>query len=497
MTEIQYKQFPAYLETMEKDGGEGELAPVFLIYGEEYLCKTAFNALLNVLVPAASRSFNYEPVDGLNDGAADAVQRVNTYSFMPGRKVVAILDSQIFHSRRDMEKILEKARKSYEDDNLKRGAGHLLNLLALMNLSFEDIGKSGKNLVPAQSGQQATDDKWLETLIQYCRDRHLSIPKRGDSSRILQEAIEKGFPQGNHLIITTDIVDKRRSLFKLLLEKGVVVNCSVPKGGRKADKAAQESVLVETMESVLGKAGKTANREVYRAVANMTGFDLRTFINNLEKLVSYSGDRKTITLSDVETVLKRSKRDPVYVFTNAVTDRSFDRTFFYMDSLLADPDIGHPLQLLSAVINQMRKLLVIKGFLEGQPSNGWYAGCSFNHFQTRVMPAVLSHDNLLLDHIDQWETVLARNGGKEDGGNGKKTRKGKKKRVMTDLVIAKNPKNAYPIYQMFRKSEHFTREELVATIEKLSEADHRMKTTGQDPRQVLEQVLFSICRPQP
>jgi len=492
MKEIHHKQFPAYLKTTAKDKDRQGFAPVFLIYGEEYLCKTALESLLDALIPGPSRNLNFEPVDSTDDGVVDAVKRVNTYAFVPGRKVVAIQDAQVFHSGKDTEKILAVVKKSCEADNMKKAAVHFLKLLALMNLSLEDIGESDIKAL-LKTGTQKSDSRWLEAVIVYCRERKLPMPKSEDSRQVLVEAVEKGFPEGNHLIITTDIVDKRRVLFKALLKEGIVVDCSVPKGARKADKVAQESVLKEKMASILKEAGKTAGQGVYQAMANMTGFDLRTFINNLQKLVSYSGDRKEITRSDVAAVLRRTKRDPIYEFTNAVTDRNIEPALFYMDSLLSDSDTGHPLQLLSAIINQIRKLLVIKGFVENDQEKSWYAACPFNFFQSRVMPAVQTHDRELLNHLKQWQNAISGAGvsahGKKEKGGGKK----KKSRATTDLVIAKNPKNVYPVYQMFRKSEQFTREELISTIEALSLADQRMKTTGQDPRRILEHVIFSIC----
>ena len=67
----------------------------------------------------------------------------------------------------------------------------------------------------------------------------------------------------------------------------------------------------------------------------MTGFDLRTFCNNLEKLISWVGDRVEITIKDVGSVLQRTKRDPIYELTNAISDRNVQRTLFYLTSILS------------------------------------------------------------------------------------------------------------------------------------------------------------------
>ena len=68
----------------------------------------------------------------------------------------------------------------------------------------------------------------------------------------------------------------------------------------------------------------------------MTGFDLRTFSSNLDKLISYVGDRTEISIDDVETVLQRTKKDPLYELTNAVSERNAPQAIFFLDSLLSD-----------------------------------------------------------------------------------------------------------------------------------------------------------------
>ena len=75
------------------------------------------------------------------------------------------------------------------------------------------------------------------------------------------KVIEKEFPKDNHLIILTDIVDKRRSLFKVIREVGTIIDCSVPKGERRADKTAQESVLFDRMKKILEQHEKTIDKD--------------------------------------------------------------------------------------------------------------------------------------------------------------------------------------------------------------------------------------------
>jgi DNA polymerase-3 subunit delta len=91
--------------------------------------------------------------------------------------------------------------------------------------------------------------------------------------------------------------------------------------------------------------------------------------------------------------------------------------------------------------------------------------------------------------------MLSKHMGKE---NQPSKTKGKKKnpRPVTDLIIAKNPKNPYPVYQMLLKSERFSTDELIAVFELLSQTDLSLKSTGQNPRLLLEKLILFICQEQ-
>ena len=291
--------------------------------------------------------------------------------------------------------------------------------------------------------------------------------------------------------MTTDIVDKRRSLFKTISNQGVVIDCSVPKGDRRADKIVQESILVEKMDAMLKAANKSMSPATYSALYEKTGFDLRNFSSNLEKLINFVGDREKINISDVETVLQRTKADPLYELTNALAERNLGAALFFLDSILAAGI--QPLQVFAALINQIRKLLLVKDFAESAYGKVWQAACPYDLFQRRVIPAIVEYDRALLDHLSRQQAELV----EEPASANTKSRspkKVKKKKPTSDLIIAKNPKNAYPIYQLLKKSERFSKTELIEAFESLSSADKKLKTGSGRPKVVLETILFSICR---
>ena len=106
------------------------------------------------------------------------------------------------------------------------------------------------------------------------------------------------------------------------------------------------------------------------------------------------------------------------------------------------------------------------------------------------MPAIQEHDSVLLKQFEDWENIIS----KDETSDKKKKGKSKKSKLnSTDLLIAKNPNNPYPVFQLFSKSERFTKEELLNSIEYMNKADLRLKSTGQNPKLVLEDVIFHIC----
>ncbi len=490
MTEINYKEFKDYLKKPDKGG----LAPVYLIFGEELLYKTVFEELLDELVPAPTRGLNYEPVDGATEKINEALQRINTYSLLQSTKVVAICNTQIFYSKLNEKALIEKAKKEYNNDNIQKAANYLLSLLGLLNLSFDDISKANKGKALKLDIDKSAGEEWFDKTIDYCIEGGLTPSNGEDKGKLLQQAIEKGFPQNNHLIITADMVDKRKSLYKAINKCGIVVDCSVPKGERRADRMAQEKVLYENMETVLTKNKKRMDKAAIAAMFEMTGFNLGSFLNNLEKLISYVGERNRITIDDIKFVLKRTKTDPIFDLTNAISDRNLEKALFFLNSLL--PQLDHPLQLFAAITNQVRKLLLVKGFVKSRHGGAWHAGIRFDQFQRAVMPAIKEYDKDILNRLEDWQSMLSKNVNTVDEGAKKgKAKKGgsNKSKLSTDLLVAQNPNNPYPVYQMLLRSERFTTNELIEDLKRLSEADLRLKSTGGNPKIILEKVLFHIC----
>jgi DNA polymerase-3 subunit delta len=370
-----------------------------------------------------------------------------------------------------------------------------MGYLAFSEMELDDLDQPGQRRKLETQLDCDGSHAWLDQLIAYCREKRLSPPTDQDASDDLLQAIRRGFPKGHHLIITTELVDKRKKLFKTIREDGISVDCSTPKGERRADRMAQETILREHMESALAGRGKTMDPKAFHAASNMTGFDLRSFSGNLEKLMDYVGERQRIGIEDVHAVLKRTKSDPIFEFTNALVARNLKKALFFLNSLLAQNFAA--LQLLAAMVNQIRKLLVARNFLDGPRGNAWSPGISFQQFKSTIMPLMQAQDQDHQEMLSSWEAMLVPSLEGEDSKRGKgKRKKAKQKKEASDLMLVKNPRSPYPVFLLLQKADDFSRDELLGMLVELSRADRMLKSSPVDPKIVLEKLLFSICSPQ-
>jgi DNA polymerase-3 subunit delta len=477
---ISHKRINDFLIQLPGLLDEGSAPSVYLIHGEEVLYKAVLESILDILVPAEQRSFLYEPFEGMDENVVDALRSINTFALLQGVKVVGLLDSRIFYSKQDTSKLLEKAHAAHKRREYRQAAVAVMSLLGMLHVSLSDLAGSTVRSSLKFEQSSVADGGWFDELIDYCRDKQIAPAGTADAAGALVQAIENGFPQNHYLVITTDVVDKRKRLFKLIQEKGQIIDCRVPRGERQADKAEQEAVLYKQMTDVLEKAHKTMSRPAFAMLKDMTGFDPRTFSGNIVKLVDYVGSRKEITPQDVEVLLKRTRQDPIYSFTNALSDADADNVLFFMRSLLSNN--FHPLQMIAAVANHLRKLIVIREFLDHRPDNLFNASTPFNLFCSNMMPLVKQHDDALKNELAEWRAW------------GSTTTKGKKKakKNIADVLVAPNPNNPYPVYKLFQKAHGIAGDRMVAAMGLLGEADSRLKSSRQPSEDILEWTVIRI-----
>ena len=98
-----------------------------------------------------------------------------------------------------------------------------------------------------------------------------------------------------------------------------------------------------------------------RELVDALGGDMMMISNELEKLVLYVGEKKKITLGDVETMVLAAKQRSLYELTDAISSKNRVRALEIIDALLSSGDgeeaaIGH-LYMLAKTFRQMLVIL--------------------------------------------------------------------------------------------------------------------------------------------
>jgi DNA polymerase-3 subunit delta len=103
------------------------------------------------------------------------------------------------------------------------------------------------------------------------------------------------------------------------------------------------------------------DQDAARELIDSLGADMMLVSSELEKLVLYSGDKKHITLGDVETMVLAAKQRSLYELTDAISAKDKTRALAVLDAMLQngegdDAAIGH-LYMLSRTFRQMLVIL--------------------------------------------------------------------------------------------------------------------------------------------
>ena len=163
----------------------------------------------------------------------------------------------------------------------------------------------------------------------------------------------------DHISIPADVrrmeTDRQRALSNVFAKiSGPSAESSNWRGSKKAKRSAGSPNTGATREV---KIDPDAARELVDAL----GGDMMMISNELEKLILYVGEKKRITLGDVETMVLAAKQRSLYELTDAISAKDRVRALEVLDAILSTGDgeeaaIGH-LYMLAKTFRQMLVIL--------------------------------------------------------------------------------------------------------------------------------------------
>jgi len=250
---------------------------------------------------------DYEPIDGATASIGDVVACINTYALMGGTRSWPSRRPPVSRPE-DAGRLLESARKPARKATCPERRSTFYPALA----SDASVAGGHARTEPlgaffptAMTRARTTRDRGHPGSLRCGR---LSAAEAGMAQRFWKRPLNTDFRKAIISSSTTDLIDRRRSLYKIISEKGVVIDCAVPKGERRVDKETQEALLADHMQAVLEPARKTIEPCGFSGPLRDDGIDPGTFSNNLQILIDYAGERREITAEDVEAALTRTKK---------------------------------------------------------------------------------------------------------------------------------------------------------------------------------------------
>ena len=439
----------------------GEAAPVYLLFGERYLCQEIANDLICRLLPDESQRLNnLKTIDGDQEEMGATINMLKTYSLFGARQVIRVMDSQILYSKVVASALWDKARKAWDGKERKKSLRYLAQMLALADLALADWEKEELGGCAPGRWQELfgfAKPEELDWVGEACAAGEGSgvsaaAPKI-DGAELLTAALEAGIPPGNTLILVAEAADKRKKLFKYLEKKGVVVDLSVDTGVSSAARKDQDGLLKDIVQQSLARFGKKLEPRALPVLLERVGFHPVAVAMETEKLALSVGEAETVTMDDLNAMVGRTREEALYELNEAFGNHDLGASLTISHRLKENG--VHPLIVVAGLRNFLRKLLLVRAIIE-QPASAYSEGLSYGAFQKGVLPQ-------LQEGLGPQQKALAG--------------------------------HPFAVYKSFQQGERFTLAALKRARTGLLTAEYRLKGSGLPEYLILEDFLFSVLQP--
>ncbi|MEM7394883.1 MAG: DNA polymerase III subunit delta, partial [Verrucomicrobiota bacterium] len=162
------------------------------------------------------------------------------------------------------------------------------------------------------------------------------------------------------LVISGAKADKRATLYKTCKELGEIAEFMVPEKGYQAEEEARQWA-----GNYFKQQTCRISPDAMEAFLRRTGVDHRQVVLEGDKLVSYVGDRKEITVDDVQAIVTAAKDALAWDLTDAIGSRNLKETLRILRRLLAqkESEVG----LIIALGSYLKQLQIFRECLD----QGW------------------------------------------------------------------------------------------------------------------------------
>ncbi len=450
------KEIPGLLKLINS----GEIAPVYLLFGERYLCRSVSDELIGCLLPEEKLSaHNLKNIDGEQEDPANTLNLLRTYSLFSERQVVRVIDSKLLYSKGISKVLWDKAIRASDAKELKQAGRYLREMFSLARISpdreiAEEISDMSGSRWKSLFGFARPSDEDFEWIKEIPADGDEMEQGPGrvetDAAGLYAKAFAKGIPLDNILILVAEAVDKRKSFYKFIKQNGVICDLTVSKGSTKKERDDQDAVLRDLVKKTLSQFGKRLEPKALPLLLDRVGFHPVALVNETEKLAIYTGDAATITMADMNAMVGRTREEALYEFNEAFVDGKIGDTLFILSRL--EGNGIHPLVIISTLRNQLRKLILIRSIQE-QDYPRYSPGMTYGLFQKKYLAD-------LKESREEWPDLF----------------KG----------------HPYALYMTFQKAEKFSLTGLESGLAGLLDTEYRIKGSSLPAYAAVEAFIFEV-----
>jgi DNA polymerase-3 subunit delta len=158
----------------------------------------------------------------------------------------------------------------------------------------------------------------------------------------------ENLPTYSCIIFVESELDKRMKLVNTIKKKGLLVEFDYQK---PAD-------LVKWVAKVFKSNGKSVDQMTASYIVENSEYSMTELLNEIDKIVNFSGDKQQITIEDVDSVCTRTIKSRIFDLTDAVSQGNVSKALILLNDMAS---LKEPMQkILYMIVRQIRMVYRIK-----------------------------------------------------------------------------------------------------------------------------------------
>lgn len=441
----------------------GKIYPVYLLHGEEtYLIEDTLDKMIELLVPDSTRNFNLDIFSSHDFSIEEVLSLANTYPVMAQRRVVVLKDPSFINSKKEIKalELFNKSRDFFEASDYEKSAVLLAKCLNIDPQEIVPEGNAYKRSIETFKKEYETElsasdieflDNSAKNLSKYT-ENSITYSSQSDLDYLINW-INNGSDTTVFIIVAYSSLNSNDKLVKAISQKGIVLNFTKLKQSTYINRDPMYRLVIDRLKA----QNKSIAPDAFSELQKKTGNDMRQIFDELDKLITFIGNRQKIEKKDVEEIVTQSDFDGIFDLTNAVAQKSLPLALAKLKSLLDKGE--HPILIHTMLTRQIRFLLQVKLIIECGYLKQEFSQMSYDIFQQRV------YKNISPELIN----------------------------LLPDSKQSNILKQPYPLHVSIKQAKNFSIQSLIKAMEYLLESDIQLKTGTLTPELVIEMLVINLC----